>query len=654
MKNNHDLMQYIIRYDPNAISVMDKDMKYIYVSERFLDDYRLSEDEIIGKHHYEVFPDLPEKWRESHRLALQGKVTRSDDDFFVRSDGTIEYTAWECRPWYVQDGSIGGIVLYTEVKTKRKQIERALRESNIRYQSLFDHSPVVIWEEDLTELKKYMDKLKKEHENVEAYLTENPQEITECLSRIKVIDVNEYSVEFYGAKSKRDLIDNMDKLFTPVAIKSMFNFLVYLNQGKTYFRDNHETNTFGKGIKDVIIEISIPEPYRHTWERAYVTTMDITLLKKTEKALSESELKFRTLFEQQLAMQLIIEPESGKIMDANKAAADFYGWSVQELKKMNISQINTLSSQEIRNEMERAKKSQKTYFEFCHRKADSSHVEVEVFSSLININGKDYLHSIIHDVTEKKKAQREIIVAKDKAQAANKAKSQFLANMSHELRTPLNGIIGFGELLKDTDINETQREYVKIITDSGDSLLRLINDILDFSKIEAKKLELYPQEVDLHELIKNSTQLIKHKAIEKGIDLSLSIKEDVPKVVRVDIARLKQILINLLGNAVKFTDKGHVNFRVSTSSIDTARQKVTLLFSIEDTGIGIKDKNKVKIFEAFNQEDCSITRRFGGTGLGLTITNNLLTMMDSSLAFESEAGKGSTFFFQLTLDYLKG
>ena len=651
MEQSYDLLQYLIKHDPNAITVLDKNLKYIYVSERFLHDYKLEEKDIIGKYHYEAFPDIPEKWRESHRRALNGEVTRSDDDFYKREDGTVEYTRWECRPWYLPDHTIGGIVLYTEVITERKRAEKELQKSRERYRQLFDNSPVVIWEEDLSEVIDYLKTIKQNNPDLDRYFHQHPDEIAHCMSKIKIIDVNDYSVEFYGAKSKAHLMANMHKLFTEKAMKNFVQVLKAIANHKRFFRMDHETNTLGKGIKNVVMEIRIPEEYKDSLKRVYLSTTDITKQKKTEAALRESEAKFRTLFEGQSAMQLIIDPQTGMIVDANQAVADFYGWTINELKQMNIIQLRTNPFEETLKELTQSIKNGKVYFEFSNIKADGTPVEVEVFSSQVIIDGKKLIHNIVHDITEKKRVQLEMEIAKEQALAASKAKSEFLANMSHELRTPLNAIIGFSELLRDTPLNNSQKKYADIIVNAGESLLSIISDILDFSKIEANKLELFPESFDILELIENTLNIIRFKAYERGNRLYEEVSADIPRIVTGDMTRLKQILINLLGNAVKFTENGSVTLRVNIISKDENNQQVTLMFSVQDTGIGIKKENREKIFEAFNQEDYSITRKFGGTGLGLAITNRLLEMMGSSLSFESLEGKGSTFFFQIQLPY---
>lgn len=234
------------------------------------------------------------------------------------------------------------------------------------------------------------------------------------------------------------------------------------------------------------------------------------------------------------------------------------------------------------------------------------------------------------------------------AEAANKAKSEFLANMSHEIRTPLNGIIGFTDLLMKTNLGVTPQKYMTTISQSAHSLLDIINDILDFSKIEAGKLDLFIEKYEIGEMLSQIIDLILYESNQKKLNLKLNIASDIPKYFWVDSVRLKQILINLLANAVKFTEKGSIQLDVTVlQKIDDSNAKIR--FAVIDTGIGILEQNKKKIFQAFSQEDSSTTRKFGGTGLGLTISNQLLGLMNSRLQLESEIDSGSTFYFDLDL-----
>ncbi|ERM80778.1 hypothetical protein P872_20970 [Rhodonellum psychrophilum GCM71 = DSM 17998] len=260
----------------------------------------------------------------------------------------------------------------------------------------------------------------------------------------------------------------------------------------------------------------------------------------------------------------------------------------------------------------------------------------------------------ISNAIERKTLELNLFKSMQQAKEASIAKSEFLANMSHEIRTPLNGVIGFSDLLMRTGLNETQKEYLKSIFQSGNLLLDLINDILDFSKIEAGKLALNPIKVNLKKMTQEALTVVQPLAEEKGLKLLLLQDLKTPKFSFLDDIRVKQILINLLSNAIKFTATGHVELAIKVKSIRLEEKLALVEFSVTDTGIGIsKEKEKV-IFEAFAQEDNSTTRKYGGTGLGLTISNKLLALMDSRLELETTFGKGSKFSFLLTLPYEEG
>ncbi len=283
------------------------------------------------------------------------------------------------------------------------------------------------------------------------------------------------------------------------------------------------------------------------------------------------------------------------------------------------------------------------------KKKSNEYIWIEEFSDAIRKgNSIEYVGGILFDITNQIETEA-ILKEKELAEAANKAKSDFLANMSHEIRTPLNGIIGFTDLLMKTHLNRTQEKYMTTINQSALSLLDIINDILDFSKIEAGKLDLFIEKQELIEILNQTIDLIFYESSQKKLDLFLKIAPEVPKFVWVDAVRLKQILINLLANAVKFTEKGSITLEVHVIAIDNEAQQ-TLRFAIIDTGIGILEKNKKKIFYAFSQEDSSTTKKFGGTGLGLTISNQLLSLMNSKLRLESQINKGSTFYFDIDLE----
>jgi PAS domain S-box-containing protein len=279
------------------------------------------------------------------------------------------------------------------------------------------------------------------------------------------------------------------------------------------------------------------------------------------------------------------------------------------------------------------------------KRKNGEYIWVEEFGGFIMKNNViEFTVGIYFDITKQKESE-DAIKAKEYAVAANKAKSEFLANMSHEIRTPLNGIIGFTDLLMNTKLEDFQKQYMNTINQSANSLMSVVCDILDFSKIESGKLELHIEKYNVIDLCNQVIELIEYEAKSKDIEVILDIKEDVPKSISADYIRLKQILINLLSNALKFTEKGKIELTISLLASENKKSK--LRFIVKDTGIGIKKANQEKIFQAFSQEDNSMTKKFGGTGLGLTISNQLLNLMESHLQLESEFGKGSCFFFDV-------
>lgn len=371
-----------------------------------------------------------------------------------------------------------------------------------------------------------------------------------------------------------------------------------------------------------------------------------TSLKKTLEDLREREARISSIVN--TTVDGIITVDEEKIIESfNQAAEKIFGYRADEVIGSNVSILMPAPHQIGYNQHVQ------TYLnggrpkvlgmsrEVVGRRKNGTMFPIELSMSEADLGNRRIFTGILRDITERKKAEEELQKAKEAAESANQAKSDFLSGMSHEIRTPMNAIIGMGELMMETPLNDEQKRYIETLMHAGENLLNMINDILDISKIEAGYLELESTEFNLQELLDKACDIMAIRARDKGIRLSCNVLPEAPVRLVGDSGRLRQVILNLLGNAIKFTDNGEVVLEVSKQSSDT----VTLLFSVRDTGIGIPDDKVNRIFDKFTQADSSTTRKYGGTGLGLTISKRLVELMGGRIWVTSNVGVGSTFYF---------
>jgi two-component system sensor histidine kinase/response regulator len=375
------------------------------------------------------------------------------------------------------------------------------------------------------------------------------------------------------------------------------------------------------------------------------TLQDIGERKQSEQALIESERRFRDLFEN--ASDLVCTMDlAGNLTSLNKSGERLTGYTHNEAVSMNLAQLVTPEMLGITREMMNRKMEQDitTTYEVEIIRRDGGKLTVEISSRLLHQQGKAIgIQAIGRDVTQRKQVEAELERARDAAIESSRVKSEFLANMSHEIRTPMNGILGMTDLALDTDLNPEQREYLEIAKSSTHSLLTIINDILDFSKMEAGMLDLEIIDFSVQDTIAAAARTVALRAHEKGLELCFEVSADVPASLLGDPGRLRQIVVNLIGNAVKFTATGEIIVRVAEES--RTDNEMVLHFSVSDTGIGIPFEKQNLVFGAFAQADGSTTRQYGGTGLGLAICSQLVEIMGGRIWVESEEGLGSTFHF---------
>ncbi len=500
--------------------------------------------------------------------------------------------------------------------TQRERAELELRESQAAYSSLLESLPLYVFRKD--------------------------REGRFIAANQRFCDTTGHSLEYILNKTDRDL-------FPPEqAIKYQNDDRLVIQEGKTLEMVEEHVQSDGKKLYVQVLKA----PVRNA-NRQIIGTQgmfwDVTERVSAEEAAKRSDARFRRLLQSSLIGVMVCQLD-GQVVDANDAFLKIVGFTRDELQRGKLRwdvltppehRANDLRALEMLKHADTVAPWEKEYF-----RKDGSRVPILIGVTLSTGSSTECVCFIL-DISERKEAERALHAAKEAADAANQAKSQFVANMSHEVRTPMNAIIGLTELVLKGSMSSKQRENLHLVQQAADSLLAIINDVLDFSKIEAGKQGLHLESFRLRNLVGDAVKTLALKAHEKSLEIAYHVPTTIADHLRGDSGKLRQVLVNLVGNAVKFTRAGEVIIRVAEvrRHIDT----VWLKFSVSDTGIGIPPQKLQAVFEAFEQVDSTTTRQYGGTGLGLAIVKSIVELMGGEITVTSEEGKGSTFSFTIPL-----
>jgi two-component system, sensor histidine kinase and response regulator len=517
----------------------------------------------------------------------------------------------------------GRVVRVTAIRdiTDRKRAERRLREAEHRYRALVEKVPAVVYLQEIggPDAAMYMSP------KLEALTGYSPEDLKDPGLRWRMVHPED-----------RERMRSEDE--HPVRPGE-----VVTTEYRVVHRDGHTV-----WVRNESVVVEDEETGSRYWQGFM---LDITEAKKAEEALRQSEERYR----------LVARATDETIWDSdiladeqtwNGAVQTMFGYPPEQKtstawweehihpgdRERILASVDDVleGGGEVWSEEYRCRRADGAYSTVV----DRAYVARDAEGRPVRMIGS------MSDITGRKQYERELRVAREEAERANRAKSEFLANMSHEIRTPMNGILGMTELLLDTPLDEEQREFAQTVRLSGQNLMMIINDILDFSKIEAGAMRLETIDLDLRSTVEDVSVLLGGRAQDKGLELASLVEPDVPEALRGDPGRLRQILTNLLGNAIKFTDEGEVVVRVEL--LDEDEGTATVRFEVSDTGIGMSPEQQRRLFLAFTQADASTTRRYGGTGLGLAISKQLVNLMGGEMRVESEPGSGSTFSFAVT------
>jgi PAS domain S-box-containing protein len=629
LEQDRSLLHALMDSTPNTVYFKDRESRFIAVSRSKARKHGLEPADLIGKSDAEMFSGrhADEALRDEQRIMRTGRAVIDQEEVETWPDRSDTWALTSKMPLQDAHGVIMGTFGISRDITEHKRTEESLRREQFLFGLLLRSIPDNIYFKD---------------------------------RKSRFLRINEPMARLFGLRDASEAIGKRD-----------FDFFTGEHAHQAY-EDEQRAMSTGEAIVDLEEKETWPDGHV-TWvsttkipfrdERGNITGLvgisrDITGRKQAEDALRKSEEQTRVIIDSAYDAFVMIDA-AGRIIDWNRQACAVFGWSREEAigllmstaivspqsreaHQQGMQQFLATGDSQILNKIVEITAQDKTGREF----------PVELTIQPIQRGDSFAFSAFIRDITARKHTETALREAKEAAEAGARAKSEFLANMSHEIRTPMNGVIGMTGLLLDTKLDPQQREFTEAVRVSADTLLTVINDILDFSKIEAGKLTFEHLDFDLVETIESTLDMLAERAQGKGIELTSGVRPDVPVNLRGDPGRLRQILMNLLGNAIKFTEHGEVVVRVFKES--ETEEHAVLRFTVVDTGIGIPHAVQERLFQAFTQADTSTTRRFGGTGLGLAIARQLVTMMSGEIGVQSEPGKGTTFWFTARFEKLPG
>lgn len=755
LKESEARLALFIEHAPAALAMFDTDMCYLAASRRWREDYHLLNQAILGRCHYDIFPNMPEHWRVAHRQGMSGQQVNLAEDLYVWPDGTRQWLNWAIHPWYMATGDIGGIILFTKDITERKTSQTLLVESENRFRNLFEHLPVAyqaldahgIWVNandrmaellgytsvpeligqdfyrfcedsasnplrqaldesntgnnvegeirlkrcdgtpitvlvsgriqrdgqshflrvhcvliDVTEHRRMEDSIREMNASLEIKVGERTEalrlselkarQIMSCSPIAMLLVGEDGCIELANDKAGElfhcppeslcgQAIDDRVPEFGLASASDLYP--VYLDQninaivsdgteipveiglGSTVVGDTRYTIA---SLLDITQRVTAEQRIQSTLRRLALATeaaeIGIWIWNFADDSLEWDDRMF-ALYESPLSLRqtgLYYDAWYSRLYPEDREAVTQSLWAARNMAKNWQDDFRLLFPDgRIRH---------------IHA---ASVVEVDMSKQPIRMIG------INRDITNQRLFEQELLEARQLAEIANHAKGKFLANVSHDIRTPMNAIIGLTALTLETELNPRQKDYLTKVHRSARALLRLLNDILDYSKIEAGFMALESVSFELEDVISTVTDVYSDQIRGKGINWHIELDPRLPRYLRGDAFRFNQILSNLIGNAVKFTEGGSIVLSFVVLGMST--NELTLQVRVSDTGIGISPDQQARLFSSFEQADASTTRKYGGTGLGLAITRQLTELMGGTITVDSKPGHGSTFIITL-------